>query len=139
LDSGGFLTAVVQVVALSHETTMDEAACRQFSATGVLGKAADDVIDFRSDGAAGRPNLLDVLVAESPEESVSVRAASAAGTRMNTVWWRKHCPVTFSCYLAECSALYAILGTRWLRFASHLLWVPALLGRSTTKDVRGRL
>jgi hypothetical protein len=139
LDSGGFLMTVVQVVALSQGTELADSARDQFSSVGVLGKAADDMIDFRADAAAGRPNLLGALVAETPSEHAVVRDASAQGVRMNTVWWRKQCPATFATYLAECAELYATLDTRWLRFASHLMWIPALLGRSTTTDVRGRL
>ncbi|NES28119.1 hypothetical protein GCE86_08775 [Micromonospora terminaliae] len=139
LDSGGFLTAVAQVVALSMNVALPEPAYRQFSALGILGKAADDMIDFRADLQAERPNLLAALVREHPSESDPVQLASASGARMNTVWWRRHCPATWQRYLAECSTRYATLSTCWLRLASHLLWVPALLGRSTTRDVRGRL
>jgi hypothetical protein len=139
LDSGGFLAAVVQIVTLSQGATLAEPVCGQFAALGVLGKAADDMIDFGVDGAADRPNLLGALVAETPTEQAVVRDTQANGARMNTVWWRRHCPATFTRYVAMCAERYAALDTAWLRFASHLMWVPALLGRATTKDNRGRL
>ncbi len=139
LDSGGFLKAIVHTVSLSQGATLDEQVCGQFGALGVLGKAADDMIDFGADGAAERPNLLSTLVAETPQEQAVVRDARRTGTRMNTVWWRRNCPATFARYVALCAERYAVLDTAWLRFASHLMWVPALLGRATTKDLRGRL
>ena len=139
LDSGGFLRAVVHIVALSQGVALDERVCAQFAALGVLGKAADDMIDFGADGSAARPNLLRTLVAETPLESAVVGDAWPSGARMNTVWWRRHCPATFTRYAGMCVEHYATLDTVWLRLASHLMWVPALLGRATTKDVRGRL
>jgi hypothetical protein len=139
LDSGGFLSTIAQIVALAQDATLDARANGQFTALGVLGKAADDMIDFRADGAGRRANLLCTLIAETPPEEETVHTAERSGSRMNTVWWRRHCPSTFERYLAMCAERYALLDTAWLRFACQLMWVPALLGRATTKDVRGRL
>lgn len=139
LDSGGFLKAIAQTVALSQGATLDERVRGQYAALGVLGKAADDMIDFGADGAAQRPNLLSTLVAQTPPEQDVVRDARSTGARINTVWWRKHCPTTFARYFAMCAERYTTLDTAWLRFACHLIWVPALLGRATTNDLRGRL
>jgi hypothetical protein len=139
LDSGGLLVAVVTIIAMTQEVPLRDGVATQFTALGVLGKLADDMIDLRADHAARRANLLEVLIRDLPAERRAWERAVAQGERTNTVWWRRHCPRAFARYRTAGATAYAQLGSRWLRFASHLLWVPALLGRSTTNDVRGRL
>ena len=55
LDSGGLLVALAHVVAQFHGATVADELAKQFSALGVIGKLADDIIDFGPDLAAGRP------------------------------------------------------------------------------------
>jgi len=140
IDSGGFLHAVVLLVALvTGRVPLAERHAAQFVALGVLGKAADDLTDLRLDDAAGRANLLGALIDRVPGEREAVLGGWRSGARMSTAWWRRTCPRAFEQLSALCADHYAALDSAWLRFASDLLWVPALLGRATTDDQRGRL
>jgi hypothetical protein len=74
----------------------------------------------------------------APAEWATVDLAVSAGHRMNTDWWAHTCPQTYARYSDACALQFGRLRSRRLRYAAHLLWVPALLGRSTTVDRRGR-
>jgi hypothetical protein len=139
LDSGGLLVALAQVIALFHQDTPADALLAQFSSLGVNGKLADDVIDFRLDLAGGRPNLL--LALAGGDEREHARAISLGGTEqtMSTRWWERNCPQTYHQLVAAYQEQLARITSRWLRYASSLMWTPAVLGHARKKETRGRI
>ncbi|MGH3396161.1 MAG: hypothetical protein ACRDPO_15895 [Streptosporangiaceae bacterium] len=139
LDSGGLLVAVAQVIALFHGDDPAEAMLAQFSGVGVSGKLADDVIDFRLDLADGRPNLLLALASEDEHEHARALDLGRATHTMGTRWWQRNCPRTYQRLVAAFADQQARITSRWLRYASSLMWTPALLGHARKKETRGRI
>lgn len=138
LDSGGLLVALAQVIALFHQDTPDDALLAQFSSVGINGKLADDVIDFPQDLVDGRPNLLLALARD--DECEHTRAVSLGVEHtMNTHWWQRNCPQTYRQFEAAYQEQQAHITSRWLRYASNLMWTPALLGHARKKETRGRI
>jgi hypothetical protein len=138
LDSGGLLVALAQVIAKFHQDTPDDALLAQFSSVGVNGKLADDVIDFPLDLVDGRPNLLLALAGD--DECEHTRALSLGAERtMNTRWWQQNCPRTYQQLVAAYQEQQAQITSRWLRYASNLMWTPAVLGHARKKETRGRI
>ena len=139
LDSGGLLVALAQVIALFHKDTPADALLAQFSSLGVNGKLADDVIDFRLDLAGGRPNLLLTLAGgHDCEHARAISLGSAEGT-MSTRWWERNCPRAYQQLVAAYQEQQSRITSRWLRYASSLMWTPALLGHARKKETRGRI
>ena len=138
-DSGGLLVALAHVVGRFHSCPPSEDVVGQFSSLGLTAKFADDMVDLRSDLAAGRPNLLDALAREDERDLAQMRDALAAGQTMSSRWWRDNCPHSY----ARLSAVYeqhaAALTSRWVRLANGLMWTPALVGHSSVTDSRGRV
>lgn len=139
LDSGGLLVALTQVVSLFHGDVPADGVLNQFSCVGVNGKLADDVIDFPLDLADGRPNML--LALASRDEAEHAKAISLVGTArpMSTRWWERNCPQAYHRLVAAYREHQAQITSRWLRYASCLMWVPALLGHARKKETRGRI
>ena len=139
LDSGGLLVALAQVIALFHNDTPTDAVLAQFSCLGVNGKLADDVIDFRLDLAGGRPNLLLALARGDEREQARAISLGDVQRTMSTRWWQRNCPRTYQQLVAAYQEQQAQITSRWLRYASSLMWTPALLGHARKKETRGRI
>ncbi len=139
LDSGGLLVALAQVVAMFHGDEPTDAMLAQFSSVGVNGKLADDVIDFRPDLLDGRPNLLLALAREEEQEQPRALSLRSADHTMGTRWWRRNCPRTYRRLVAAFEEQQTRITSRWLRYASSLMWTPALLGHARKKETRGRI
>jgi hypothetical protein len=139
IDSGGLLVTLAHVVARLHATVPSEAVIEQFSSLGVAAKLADDVLDLSSDVAEGRSNLVLTVAAEYPAEEARVRAALTRGSRLPAGWWRRHCPATYGRVLQAYEQNEAVLTSRWLRFASRLMWTPVLFGHRRAVETRGRI
>jgi hypothetical protein len=139
LDSGGLLIALVHVVAKFHEVPPKSELLSQFSSLGVIGKLADDVIDFSSDLAGGRPNLLQLLAKEDEREYIKAIDSAALGKPLSARWWRRNCPRAYT----DLASLYEKhqnnLTSKWLRYTSSLMWAPVLLGHARKEETRGRI
>jgi hypothetical protein len=139
LDSGGLLVALAQVMALLHNDTAADSLLAQFSRLGVTGKLADDAIDFRSDLAEGRPNLLLALARGHEDEFAKARSLAGPGKTVGTGWWQRNCPRTYAQLAGAYETRQAQITSRWLRYVSRLMWAPALLGHGRKKETRGRI
>lgn len=139
LDSGGLLVALAQVVGQFHAAPAESILLAQFSCVGVNGKLADDVIDFRLDVTDQRPNLLLALAREDGAEYARALGSVATAKTMSTRWWRRNCPRTYRQLAGAYEEHQARITSAWLRYASSLMWVPALLGHARKKETRGRI
>jgi hypothetical protein len=139
LDSGGLLLALAHVVAQFHEVPPTAELLAQFSSLGVNGKLADDVIDFRLDFAAGRPNLLHALARTDEREYARAIGSVGSGKPMSVRWWRRNCPRTYHELVTAYEEHQNRMTSRWLRYASSLMWTPALLGHGRKTETRGRI
>lgn len=139
LDSGGLLVAVAQVLALFHNDISADALLAQFSSVGVNGKLSDDIIDFRSDVADGRPNLLLALARGYESEYAKAMSLAGTGRILGTRWWQRNCPHTYQQLIGAYQKQQAQITSRWLRYVSRLMWTPALLGHGRKRETRGRI
>jgi hypothetical protein len=137
-ESSGLLVTLVHVVARLHGTEPSVETLREFSSLGATAKLADDIIDFGSDVAGGHPNLLQVLVREHGEEAAAAPAVTPGRCRP-VRWWRRHCPLTYERLLTVYGPYEARLTSPRLRFASRLMWTPAVLGHARRVETRGRI
>lgn len=139
LDSGGLLVALAKVVALLHGDDASGELLEQFSRTGVIGKLADDVIDFPLDLDSGRPNIL--LVMAGADQAEHARAVGLAGSDrpVSTRWWQRNCPGAYHQLATAYQERQARIASRWLRYCGRLMWTPALLGHARRKETRGRI
>jgi hypothetical protein len=139
LDSGGLLVTLAHVVGRLNSAPPAGALLRQFASLGVTAKLADDMVDFRADVLGGRPNLLGVLAGQDEDERERVAEALAQRRRMTARWWRRNCPAAYRQLALVYQRHQAFITSRWLRYASTLMWTPALVGLSRPTDLRGRL
>ncbi len=140
LDSGGFLMLLVHVTALLHgQSAPPSDLTREVECLGAVGKLADDMIDFRADLAAGRPNILSALSLEHPAENQRVEAAVADGTRLTARWWRTQCPRTFAAYSTLCDEYLESISSRHLQIVWAMIWLPARFAHALAQESRGRL
>jgi hypothetical protein len=139
LDSGGLLVALAEVAGRFSGSPPDEEIIRQFTSLGVTAKLADDMVDFRSDLAAGRLNLLEILARQDDTELARVNQALIAGRRMSAGWWRRNCPRGYARLMEAYERYQATLTSRSLLLASRLMWTPTLVGHQPTADSRGRV
>ncbi len=139
IDSGGLLVTLAHVIARLHASVPTENVINQFSSLGVTAKLADDLIDLRADLAGGRPNLVQALALEHPAEQARIAAALWQGKRMHARWWAAQCPGVFQRITTTYEEHQAVLTSRWLRFASRLMWTPVLFGHGRAVETRGRL
>jgi hypothetical protein len=133
LDSAGVAECLADVIGLFHSARPHCDIVQQFSCFGMLGKVADDVIDFWDDFAAGRPNVLHGIVRRHPAEQE--RAMTAAGARHTGLrWWRDNCPGAYAEVAALIDDRRACLTSSRLRLAGDLVLIPAWYGRIATSD-----
>ncbi|GIH29132.1 hypothetical protein Aph01nite_74420 [Acrocarpospora phusangensis] len=134
MDSGGLLAALAHIVGIFHANPATPGIVEQFTSLGVTAKLSDDMIDFSSDVRAGRPNLLRALVDDAGRADLAV----SSGVRMGARWWRRTYPEAYRIYVLAFEEHQARISSRALRYASRVMWVPALLGH-TRVETRGRI
>ena len=139
IDSGGLLVTLAHVIARLHGSVPTENVINQFSSLGVTAKLADDLVDLRTDLAGGRPNLVQALAFERPAEQARIADALSQGKRMHAGWWAAQCPGVYEQITGTYEEHQAVLTSRWLRFASRLMWTPVLFGHGRAVETRGRL
>jgi len=139
LDSGGLLVALAHAIALFHDDPPADTLLSQFSRVGINGKLADDVIDFPLDLAGGRANILLALARGDEGEHATAMGLRGTDGTMSTRWWKRNCPRTYHKLVAAYQDQQAGITSRWLRYASNLMWTPAVLGHARKKETRGRI
>jgi hypothetical protein len=138
LDSGGLLVALAHVVGLFHAKPVTSEIIDQFSGLGVTAKLADDMIDFRDDCRGGLPNLLLALLGDHKGEHARAVRAASSNVRMGARWWSRNCPGAYLGLVHAWEEHQVTLTADSLRYASRIMWVPALLGH-TRAETRGRI
>ncbi|WP_406368240.1 hypothetical protein OG788_46780 [Streptomyces sp. NBC_00647] len=140
LDSGGLGECLAHVVGLFNGVKPDPEAVVQFSSVGIVGKLADDVIDFWDDLAKGRTNVVVGLVKRHPAEREKVLQTASPTSRARLGWWRRNCPDSFGELVHLIEEHQARLNAPSLRLAADLMLVPARRGslplRSTPVGLR---
>ena len=143
LDSAGVAECLAHVIGLFHCMPPHNGIVGQFSCFGMLGKVADDVIDFWDDLATDRANILHGIVLRHPAEQQKVQriaeeralsGAESAGRRERTGlrWWRENCPESYSEAATLIDGHRSRLTSPRLRLAADLVLVPAWHGRIAT-------
>ncbi|WP_031070038.1 hypothetical protein [Streptomyces sp. NRRL S-118] len=128
LDSGGLGECLAHVIGLFNGAAPDPETVEQFSSFGIVGKLADDVIDFWTDLAQGRTNVLIGLVQGHPEEHERVLQTASRTARGRLKWWRLNCPDSFVQLMDLIEEHRARLKAPSLRLAGDLTLLPACRG-----------
>ncbi|NUT05377.1 MAG: hypothetical protein HOV76_18040 [Hamadaea sp.] len=133
VDSGGLATCFANCVGLVQEARPSVALIDQFTSLGLLGKIADDVVDFWDDLRSDRINIVRGVLHRSPTEEALVlrRAGSMDSTSIS--WWRHHCPATYVA-LSTLLADYRRHATApSMTLAADLMLLPARWGRTVIR------
>lgn len=138
LDSGGLSECLAHVIGLFHGQPVAEEVAGQFFVFGMMGKLADDVIDFWDDLAANRANLLLGMLHSHPAEQKKVEewAPSIPGTaiRHGLRWWRRTCPESYADAADLVRDHRARLTSPKILLACDLVLLPAWYGRIVTSS-----
>jgi hypothetical protein len=133
IDSGGFATCIANVIGLFHNEPPSDNIIRQFANLGIIGKFADDMVDFWADDRNERVNLLDTFARQYPNEYSRTRVVLGHVPRTGLRWWARNCPqalADFSNLLAEYTSQ---LNVPRLQLAAGTILLPAMWGRAMVK------
>lgn len=132
LDSAGQLRCFVGAVGIFNGLPLAPEFRDQYDGLGIVGKLADDLIDFALDVGRDEPNLLFALLSERPAERERALTAVSSGTprRLDLTWWRATCPETTAQFLNILNSYYAHVRDPRLRKICALLLLPAFWGRA---------
>ena len=141
IDSSGFLVSLARVISLFNGVGSDEAVLDQFATLGIVGKIADDVVDFWTDARSDRFNLLDGFVRLHPAEFAVTRAVLANPPRTGLRWWSRHCPQSIAALSEALAGQMDQLTEPALRRAGQVMLAPAMWGHTVLKSgpASGRL
>ncbi|MEU8927639.1 hypothetical protein AB0D10_43180 [Kitasatospora sp. NPDC048545] len=128
LDSGGLGECLAHVIGLFNGAVPETGMVEQFASFGIVGKLADDVIDFWDDLANRRTNVMVGLVYRHPIEREKVLQAAGQRPRARLAWWQQNCPNSFGELAHLIEEHRARLNTPSLRLAADLVLVPARRG-----------
>jgi hypothetical protein len=135
IDSAGFLVSLVHVISLFNGVVADEAVTAQFAALGIVGKFADDIVDFWPDARHERFNLLDGHLRRHSAELALVRGLIADPPPRTTLrWWSRRCPESIAELSATLAGQMDRLNSRAMRRAAEILLIPPLWGHTMLKS-----
>jgi hypothetical protein len=135
LDSVGFTLSFLHPVALFNHRDPSDEAVRQFTHLGILGKLADDALDFWDDLADDRINLLRGVVHRHPTEEARVLATAAMPAVRGTGWWRRMCPQSFSEFAALIAEQRAAITVKPLLLICDVMLAPMRRGATLIRSV----
>jgi hypothetical protein len=134
IDSGGFATCIAHVIGLFNGAMPADHLVDQFSALGIVGKLADDLLDFWPDARMDRVNLLDAFVRQHPEEYARTRAVIARPPRTGLHWWAENCPQAITAFSEALDSYISHLHAFRLQQAAHAILFPAMWGKALLKS-----
>lgn len=124
----GYIRLLMEMVALFNGHPIEDAVMQDFHAFGMVGRFADDLLDFSRDLERDDPNMLRALLAEHPGEAARVSAAIRQGQRMGARFWQTNCPLTYARFIELTGAYYDKIQSEALRYACHLAMAPGIVG-----------
>lgn len=133
IDSGGFATCIAHVIGLFHGVTPSERMISQFSTLGVVGKFADDFVDFWADVQKNRVNLLDAFIRQNPVEYDRTRTVITCVPRTGLRWWVANCPRATAAFSETLDYHTSRLNTPALHQAARAMLLPAMWGKTLLK------
>ena len=134
IDTGIWLAAVIDLVAMFNGNAMEADAREEFYWLGMVGKFADDMVDISRDVAQKRLNLIHMLIQQQSDELANLYTAIDNKVRLSAKWWKERAPKTFSRYFEFIDSFYHHIKHEQLQFACDLIVLPTLLGSDYDHD-----
>lgn len=131
IDSGLYFRLQAEIISLFNGYDLDNDVLYDFYLFGMVGKFADDMLDFAYDWKNRIPNLIHALVAEEPTELAKLESALKKCSDFRTLnlhWWSENCPMTYNRYMRHIEEYFKKIKSPKLRFACHLALLPASIG-----------
>jgi hypothetical protein len=135
LDSAGFTLSFLYAVALFNGRSPSDEAVQQFTNLGILGKLADDGLDFWEDLSGGQINMLRGVLHRHPEEEAKILATMPSAATRGVRWWRFTCPESFKEFATLIGEQRAGITSKPLLLICDLMLAQMTRGRTAIQSV----
>ena len=129
LDSGLWLTALLDCVALYNDHPLDGSWREEFHHLGIAGKMTNDMIDVGYDHIEGLPNYMMGVLRRYPSEMDRAIDHGPDVGSAGLDWWRSNCPRAVFEFFADLQSRYDRLSSKSLRRCCDAMTWPVIYGR----------